>query len=826
MAGCEQLATKAEVKALEAKIFRLEALLPQKLDKSEKPKIIKASIFGAKAELMPVIKAVEALVLLTAAALWAAIGALRRLFSSLIPQIKEALAKAIQAFQKGLEALAKAIDARAIAERALTKANANQQAIDQLEDYVGVLEGRIAEANRKSNQAIRDANAAIEQSNRAIGTANAAITRASNALSTANTAESKAQRAQSTANAADGKAGRALQAANAADAKAGTAINKADAADAKAGRALQTANAADAKAGTAINKADAADAKAGRALQTANVADAKAGTAINKADIAQSVANVAKALALSIEGIARNALAEARAASAAAERASNEAFRAKILAIDAQATAHFARQDAQRALTQSDIAQNIAKRALYKSDQAIKRADFAADVAMSALSVAGDALAAAEALGADVSSLKQQVAGVRSLASVAIGAAGAAQTKAGAATDIADIMEPGRVKELEKAIAAIPGLTAGRITNILNPTLQRIVAQTASPAISRAAEEAVCRAAQPNRCLGNPLGDILGDLGNLLDLMNLLNQLFNQQYSGGNLDLQGLQDAIENVQTTLDDRAGYDEVTARVYSILGGFQWYPDNPVAPIILNAVLPKYDYLQRIQQLGYDHLGEQLEKKEPRDVYSIIDLIAGNQATLYYRLGLQDYPVSVPADLSAPSTGDADYMEMLHPTRYQSWLVRQIDALLGQYPIKIHLEDSDLIKVGDQPVDISLPNVAESLAELAGMAIYNQAKVDALLGVVLRNLIETGSNRQQSIVSYHLLQGIQEYLGYTSKEKIEEIDFTFNPLVASAESPEPESLTEALKPSKIKVKVEENDDKDNLSLISEKTLSFTEG
>ena len=101
MSGCEALATKAEVAALES---RLMELLANKLDKQEKPAIVQASIAGAEQLLDPRI----------GIALGIAKGA-ELLGKQGIAKAGEALGKAGQAFGKAVSAFDEAIAANAAA---------------------------------------------------------------------------------------------------------------------------------------------------------------------------------------------------------------------------------------------------------------------------------------------------------------------------------------------------------------------------------------------------------------------------------------------------------------------------------------------------------------------------------------------------------------------------------------------------------------------------------------------------------------------------------------------------------------------------------------
>lgn len=166
----------------------------------------------------------------------------------------------------------------------------------------------------------------------------------------------------------------------------------------------------------------------------------------------------------------------------------------------------------------------------------------------------------------------------------------------------------------------------------------------------------------------------------------------------------------------------------------------------------------------------------------------------------------PFTTPGSLIAPSLGT-----LVHPNFASlfSWIIYQMDALLGQWPIKLEIEDSDLIKTGDQTLSLEFPNLSEAVAELLGLAINTKSVTEANLDASMRGLMETGSGRKQAIVNHALLESIQDYLGFSSRQKIIQVPFTYSPVQAVNSN----SISAALQPSTQSVKVEENTDMDTL-------------
>lgn len=225
---------------------------------------------------------------------------------------------------------------------------------------------------------------------------------------------------------------------------------------------------------------------------------------------------------------------------------------------------------------------------------------------------------------------------------------------------------------------------------------------------------------------------------------------------------------------------------------------------------------------------------ERLTPKDIKTkgLLNLAVAYLSLPYARLGLHDYPVRTPKlllrekeeddyDPDEPEEGELpefdENVETHHQNaaRYWSWYLEQFDALIGQFPIEIDIEDNDLIKTGDQKLELRLPNLAETLAEIVGTNVTNQAYITALLSAVIKNLGETGSTRILGIKNNAILDAIQEYLGFDVDQNLENVPFSFNPIdsVETEEKIGDESLETALSPKDIKVDVIKNTDEDTL-------------
>ncbi len=204
----------------------------------------------------------------------------------------------------------------------------------------------------------------------------------------------------------------------------------------------------------------------------------------------------------------------------------------------------------------------------------------------------------------------------------------------------------------------------------------------------------------------------------------------------------------------------------------------------------------------------------EETPIEARNLPELLRNLLAQSFRRLGLDDYPIAVPKNLTQePEPGELESIESNQSlVDFLLWQVKAFDGVLGQFPINIEIEDNDLIQTGNQPLDIKLPNLAETLAELTGKVLLNEALVNALLTISLKNIAETGMSKQTAIQNYYLLTAIQEYLGFKTTQKSKEVEFTFNPGVI-LEKEDDQTLSKAIENSQIKIPIEVNDDEDSL-------------
>ncbi|WP_231663941.1 hypothetical protein, partial [Pseudanabaena sp. 'Roaring Creek'] len=178
---------------------------------------------------------------------------------------------------------------------------------------------------------------------------------------------------------------------------------------------------------------------------------------------------------------------------------------------------------------------------------------------------------------------------------------------------------------------------------------------------------------------------------------------------------------------------------------------------------------------------------------------------------RLGTNRYPIEVPASLLT-GVGD-EVLKVQSLTDFHYWFVNQIDALVGEFPIEIEVKDIDPLKEGDQKKRISLPNIAEAIAETYGLTIKNSVNQEVELNMLLRLAAEAIAIKNGVIVAQDYARANATFLGYKGNYKARETvyNFDFASVNLDPKNNQPIVLEKLLKTNKGFVQGWENEDKE---------------
>ena len=162
---------------------------------------------------------------------------------------------------------------------------------------------------------------------------------------------------------------------------------------------------------------------------------------------------------------------------------------------------------------------------------------------------------------------------------------------------------------------------------------------------------------------------------------------------------------------------------------------------------------------------------------------------------------WPVIVPS-LLTQSGDDDETTEITGMPQAIAWIARNLDAVSGQYPIEIQIKDTDPLTNGDQSQTISLPNQAEAIAELFGLAYESNVNSELAVNMIFRLIPEVIATKNSSLTSQDYVQALTNWAGFRTKAVGRKVDSNFNPLRS-------DSFADFLKPSKYEIQGVEDDD-----------------
>lgn len=146
------------------------------------------------------------------------------------------------------------------------------------------------------------------------------------------------------------------------------------------------------------------------------------------------------------------------------------------------------------------------------------------------------------------------------------------------------------------------------------------------------------------------------------------------------------------------------------------------------------------------------------------------------LYVRLGCDQYPVSVPDSLlETEANGQVEKGDL---TALMGWLIEQVDAVTGQFPIDIQVEDIDPTQAGAQSKQITLPNLSETLADLYGLTLKTAISNDLHTNFLLRLVAEILAIKNSSVVTQDYVKANASFLGYRGNPQKRKINYSFDP------------------------------------------------
>lgn len=191
---------------------------------------------------------------------------------------------------------------------------------------------------------------------------------------------------------------------------------------------------------------------------------------------------------------------------------------------------------------------------------------------------------------------------------------------------------------------------------------------------------------------------------------------------------------------------------------------------------------------------------------------------------RLGAERYPIEVPESLL---TGVGDKVQNVQSlTDYMYWLTHQLDALIGEFPIDFEIKDIDPLTAGDQPKRVQLPNLAETVAELYGLALKSTVNQEVDQAMLLRLATEVIAVKNGVAITQDYVKANTKFLGYRGNPAARELTYNFDFSSIDLNNKEQTvTLDKILKTTKAYIQGWENEDKDTAQNFFQK-LMFSAG
>ncbi|AFY39902.1 hypothetical protein Lepto7376_3726 [[Leptolyngbya] sp. PCC 7376] len=175
----------------------------------------------------------------------------------------------------------------------------------------------------------------------------------------------------------------------------------------------------------------------------------------------------------------------------------------------------------------------------------------------------------------------------------------------------------------------------------------------------------------------------------------------------------------------------------------------------------------------------------------------------------IGINEFPGEVPKTLlnSGDNPERAGIEKIPNLVQFILWIVKQMDALIGEFPFKIKIKDADLVAEGNQELEVEVQNIAEALADIYGYGQSSLIVQNAQTNIMLRLAAETVSLKTATLINQDLAIANQEFMGYRTKRKKRDAQSAFN--IAKVNPNNVKSLSQILRSESYKYQGFEFDD-----------------
>lgn len=239
----------------------------------------------------------------------------------------------------------------------------------------------------------------------------------------------------------------------------------------------------------------------------------------------------------------------------------------------------------------------------------------------------------------------------------------------------------------------------------------------------------------------------------------------------------------------------------RSYNVLGGDAWFNSA-------DSLSPELEFNpESVIRSSRDTVYPQ-DDGECREIQarSLLGLLGAFSAVEHHRSGAYRLPAKLPK--SMVDEDNEEQMTIPDSATLMQWLIVQLDAIMGQYPLKIKFKDAN----GNQQ-DLKVQNQAEILAEIMGLLLGIATDVDVAVELGMKSTVESIKGANAAILASDYAKANAEFLGYRGKETGRDIPLTITPGARN--------MKDALKESKQKGSGWKFDDKEDFQDLIRRLL-----
>jgi hypothetical protein len=563
--------------------------------------------------------------------------------------------------------------------------------------------------------------------------------------------------------------------------KTNKAIGKADQAIKEAQSATNKANDANAKAIDAISTADLARVAAEYATNRANSAYGQSQIAIGEAGIAASTANNAQKEATKATGTANRAIGEVETLQPKVTSAQQVASEAKTIsnsaintATDANSKADTANKKADSALGQIPSVENKANTALTNSNGALLQSGAAISVANTALNIANNALnkvpttrdtntpnLRSPELENRINKLETKVNEQEEMNQQVV-------TKI---DNLPKIIEPTIVNSVTKTVNAIVPISIEQARADVKRTFEDISIrnqQALEPKFQRVIDNQRASNNEIINSVNTPLfalPDLVANKVRQVDRPITINQPRDtetlEKLAQVVVGVGALKIALDNIPKNVAKSPELLNTVVRGATTANCGTAQPGGCTARAINNGVNNALnnnngklgDLLKGLMQAGNTALD--------LDTNSRVKDLQKSATILKQITGADDFPMVLPEYLLDDFIDTPKIIP--NQVAYNVWLLKQIDALVGLFPIKIERTDEN-----GQKQMLVYENIAEAMAEITGLLAEIAFDADTSVNVGVHATSEAIGAKIAAVQGNSYLKSIVDYLGFQGSHK----------------------------------------------------------